>query len=149
QWEILFGTTIFILVAWSALFVLDYYYYTKLLEGAVDAIVEHEGRTPLLGEGADQTRKINLSTIVRKKVPNITTTVFIFYLLVFLALLSGALYIGYRMVKHPVAKEPKENAEKRGFSLILEYKTTGKKGARSTKKWTFSTVSEVTEMGPS
>lgn len=98
EWEILFGVVCFFAVAWFALFLLDFFYYTRLLDGAVRAIVEHEGRTPSLNVGAAP-RRINLSTIVRDTVPCFKVTIFFFYLIVWVALLLGAIYAAIQMRK--------------------------------------------------
>ena len=100
EWHILFGTLCFFVVAWLALFLLDFLYYTPLLEGAVKAIVEHEERTPPLNAGGPITR-INLSTIVRGTVPHFKWTIFFFYFVVWVALLLGAYYAAIQMTKAP------------------------------------------------
>jgi hypothetical protein len=91
EWQILFGTLCFFTIAWTALWVLDFCYYTPLLQGAVKAIVKHEGRTPsLIADGAS--KRINLSTIVQDAVPHFKVTIFFFYLIVWVALCLGTIY---------------------------------------------------------
>jgi hypothetical protein len=91
EWEILFGTIVFFMVAWTALWALDWFYYTRLLLGAVDAIVEHEKRTPQLN-GPHSATRINISSVLRGKVPRYAIPINFFYLVVFVALLVGGGY---------------------------------------------------------
>ena len=95
QWEILCGTIGFFALAWFALWVIDMFYYNKLLQGAVDAIVAHEGRTPELPD-AGGVRRINLSTKIKNRVPCYKCVVNIFYILVFVGLLTGTGYTFYQ-----------------------------------------------------
>jgi hypothetical protein len=97
EWEILFATICFLAVAWFALWVLDWFYYTKLLIGAVEAIVAHEGRTPVIAGTATPMTRINLSTIVKSRVPCPAVAINVFYWLVLLTLIAGGIWAWIRM----------------------------------------------------
>ena len=45
EWEVLFATVLFLTLAWIALLLLDLFYYDKLLQGAVNALYQHEKDT--------------------------------------------------------------------------------------------------------
>lgn len=101
EWTILFGTFVFFTIAWVALFVLDLGYYNKLLEGAVHAIVDHEGRTPAIA--ANGLTKINLSTIIKNHSRCYKFTVVVFYILVFIGLVGASGYAGTKAFNPPKA----------------------------------------------
>jgi len=106
-WIIFFGTLVFFLIAWGALWILDRWYYDQLLIGAVDAILELENKT------LQSQHEINLSSKIRAKVPNHQKTVNAFYGLVALPLFLGVLYTGYEAF----SSKPKGSA-----SSPVEYK---------------------------
>jgi hypothetical protein len=95
QWEILFGTLLFFALAWVALWILDLCYYNPLLQGAVDALVAHESRTPTLVNGGD--KSINLSTKILNRVPNYTRYIKGFYSVVLAGLVLGIAYTFYQV----------------------------------------------------
>lgn len=105
QWWILFGTLLFFVFAWIALWILDMLYYDKLLGGAVKALLEHEQKTKL-ADSADF--RINLSTKIsdefkNRKRPEDTNrhrrVIHRFYALVLIGLIIGLAYTGYQAIK--------------------------------------------------
>lgn len=98
EWSILCGTFLFFALAWLALWVLDLGYYNKLLEGAVEAIIAHERRTPPLPCG---NARINLSSIIRDHSPNYKRVVRLFYIIVFAGLAAATGYAGFNAMWPP------------------------------------------------
>lgn len=109
EWGILFGTICFFLVAWLALWVLDWFYYTRLLLGAVDAIKSREDLT----EG-----RITLSTRVEARVGRYWIPINFFYGVVMLALVVGAIFTGcsYFHTQESAQAETKGNEYKLNLS---------------------------------
>lgn len=56
QWDVIFGTLLFLIAAWIAIAILDLCYYHTLLLGAVDALLEFE-----------ENSEINLSTSIEQR----------------------------------------------------------------------------------
>jgi len=81
-----FAVGIVLSLAWIAIWAVDFYYYQKLLVGAVDAIVEIEKAT----QGA-----VNLSTRIEQKFPSWCPRIgpWVFYSLVFVALVVVMLFV--------------------------------------------------------
>jgi hypothetical protein len=102
QWIIFFGSLLFFLCAWIALWVLDTFYYNNLLSGAVDAIMAHEAKT----NTATNPWPINLSTQVRNAAPHPGCPVNIFYFLVLLPLGIGLVYTGFEAFFRPQSAKP-------------------------------------------
>lgn len=48
QWDVIFGTLLFLMLAWIAIAILDLFYYHTLLLGAVDALLEVEKGTSIV-----------------------------------------------------------------------------------------------------
>lgn len=107
QWTILFGTLLFFLCAWIALWILDTQYYDKLLAGAVEALLEHESKT------RESLWPINLSTKIRNAVTRHERTVHTFYAFVAFGLFIGIAYTGY---------EALPSTPKQAKPDIVEYK---------------------------
>ncbi len=85
EWEVLFGTSAFLSLAWLALFILDLGYYNRLLSGAVKAIHAHEDLT----QNAPPIEKIILSRRISDSAKYHTWFICGFYLLVFVGLCAG------------------------------------------------------------
>jgi hypothetical protein len=88
KWELLSTAFIFLLMFWVAIFILDYFYYNKLLSGSVDAIVELEKSTK---------HEVSLSSQVANKAKSPKLPIFSFYGIVAFALILG-FYLAH--VKH-------------------------------------------------
>lgn len=96
QWEVLFGTFVFLLLAWVSIWIIDMSYYNRLLHGAVRAIIEHEEKT----EG-----RITLSSTIERQfgTPQSLKDIAVwpqrlFYLFVAVGLIGGASYTLYRAI---------------------------------------------------
>jgi hypothetical protein len=85
EWEVLFGTNVFLLLAWVALCTLDLGYYNRLLRGAVKAIEAHEALT----QAAEPIERIILSTRISASAKHHVRYIVGFYGIVFLGLLAG------------------------------------------------------------
>jgi hypothetical protein len=84
---------VFFTLAWIALWILDRFYYHRLLEGAVKAILELERAT----QNNSHETPIRLSTIIDAEVPNRIKTFTWFYGLVLLGLLVGVGCTGWQV----------------------------------------------------
>lgn len=134
QWRIFSGAIRFLAIAWLALAVLDIFYYDKLLTGAVNAILEHESRTPLLKDGAGQpikvngveVHRINLSTRIDKAVtsPPRFWVVLGFYSIVFLGLVIGALFTHQQSKDAPGAQSADDSEQKFAGNASLDVRLT-------------------------
>lgn len=85
KWELLSDSFIFLFMFWGAIFILDYFYYNRLLSGSVEAIVKLEETT---------NNKISFSSRVAAKVKSPKYSIFLFYGIVAATLLVGA-YVSY------------------------------------------------------
>jgi hypothetical protein len=107
---ILCGALLFFALAWIALFCLDFFYYNRLLYGAVDAIIEREKATD------GNAHPINLSRMIKKASPYHKFVIFAFYFLVLIGLGIGIWYTGCK------AFGSKDKSED-GKNTIIEYKS--------------------------
>jgi hypothetical protein len=109
EWHILFGTILFLTLAWIALAILDIFYYDELLKGAVTALLEHEAATSVLDNAGnpmkDKSGKnipaIILSTRINQAVPPTLYPIWSFYGLVLAGLLFGLGYTGFQFFRSP------------------------------------------------
>ena len=88
KWELLSNSFILLLMFWMAIFILDYFYYNKLLSGSVDAIIELEKTT---------SNKISLNNKVKEKAKSPKYPIFFFYGIVASTLILG-FYVAH--IKH-------------------------------------------------
>ncbi len=110
EWTMVLFAIGFLTIAWFALWILDVFYYNKLLEGAVQALRELETATQK-GQD-DKTLKavddsIILSTRIFARAGNHLIPINIFYSLVFVALLVGVLVAFLKM--STVVPQPSSN----------------------------------------
>jgi len=77
-----------LLFVWLAIFVIDKFYYQKLLSGAVEAIIEIEEST------TEEEVPLNLSTKIRHKVTNGKDSVDSMYAVGWFYLIIGFLLLG-------------------------------------------------------
>ena len=61
NWEFLIILSILLMLAWIAIFIIDYFYYNKLLSGAVKAIVKLEDSTKNQSTPIQMSREIERS----------------------------------------------------------------------------------------
>jgi len=116
QWLIFFGSLLFFMCAWVALWLLDTNYYNKLLVGAVKAIVEHEQMTV----DAKSPWTITLSTRIQEAVPRHRWPVHFFYIFVLIPLVIGVFYTGYEAYE---AFYRRKNAKPDPVEYQIELKT--------------------------
>ena len=103
-WEIIAGVFFFLSLFWVAIWILDFKYYNRLLIGAVDALLEIED----LSKKQSFVNCLNLSHKVEDAVAgeNIRKNEYLhnklsfgrkwFYLIVFVGLIAGFLFSGYK-----------------------------------------------------
>lgn len=101
EWEVLFATVLFLTLAWIALLLLDLFYYDKLLQGAVNALYQHEKDTQHVGRPIVE--QIHLSTLIGASARNHRQTVKWFYGLVLAGLLLGVAFTGLKWWSSPVS----------------------------------------------
>jgi hypothetical protein len=89
RWEVMSGAFGILSAFWVAIWVLDQFYYNKLLSGAVRAILDIEKESA----GADRIDRIDLSTKIENHVQHgpafRNLSQHLFYLIVLLVLLTG------------------------------------------------------------
>jgi hypothetical protein len=110
EWEVLFCTSVFLSVAWIALFILDIGYYNRLLRGAVEAIEEHEALT----HAAPAIDRIILSTRISAAAKHHMWSICGFYLLVLCGLGAG---IGVTLHKWSSITNTPSSANKLEFTF--------------------------------
>lgn len=94
RWGILAGTFATLSIVWVAIWILDFLYYNRLLLGAVEALIHLEK----LSKNQALVAELQLSTIIEKAVTNKPSHSggslgrWLFYVLIFLALLSGLVF---------------------------------------------------------
>ena len=104
RWGLLTGTFFMLMLFWIAIWILDFGYYNRLLQGAVNALIEIENGSC----ESPKTDKINLSTKIEEsvenrkvkngKVKNNCARV-LFYSIVLVALFCGFSFSGYLCLK--------------------------------------------------
>lgn len=105
EWSMVLFAILFLMIAWTALWILDVGYYNRLLIGAVNAICELEEQSQAANPG-DALAGIILSTRVRARSPKHTYFVHAFYATVMVGLILGAMLAGIKYKSLPTSNSP-------------------------------------------